>query len=285
MRVIAIGNQKGGVGKTSVAVNLSAALALSGEPTLLVDMDPQAAASDSLGFVQHKDPTLTVAHWYRNPEPLQAGKHIFETQLENLFLFPNSMDSMEAAISIARDPTPSTFIQRFLKCPAIRDRFSYVVIDTPPNLDCHFNNSIMAADFLLIPVSPELKTVRGLMNLQPSLVKLAEASSVRVLGMILSMVQANLNTHKRVTDFIDATYGDLVFKTQIMRSKDFPETDEFGRLSILNHAPGSKGAEAIMSLTEEVLKRIGEVSTGRRSKPKLWDGKINRAFDALAETL
>jgi chromosome partitioning protein len=284
-RVICIANQKGGVAKTAVSVNLATALAMSGHSTLLIDTDPQGGASDSLGYLPHKDSTLTLAHWYRNPEPLQASKHIFETQSPNLFLLPNTLDSMEAAIAVARSPTPSTFVQRFLKCPAVKDRFSFVVIDTPPNLDVHFNNGVMASDFVIIPMTPELKAVRGIMNLQDALEKLAQASSIRILGVLLTKVQANLNTHKRVTEFLRSTYGDLVFDNQLLLSKDFPETDEYGKLSVLMHAPASKSASSILALCEEILGRMSEVGSGRRTKPKLWDGKIARAYEALVETM
>lgn len=283
-KVFCIANQKGGVAKTAVSVNLAACLAQSGAPTLLIDTDPQGGASDSLGFT-HKDPTLTLSHWYRNPEPLQAHKHIYETSYPNLFLLPNSLDAMEAAVAIARDPIPSSFIQRFLKCPAIKDRFSYVVIDTPPNLDVHFNNAVMASDYVIIPVTPELKTVRGIMNLQDALEKLAQASNMRVLGMVLTRVNNTLKTHKRVMEFLHSTYGELIFKSILVQAKDFPETDEFAHISVLKHAPGSKSADAIFQLTEEILERVNEIGAGRRVKPKLWDGKIARAYDAFAETL
>jgi|GEM_PF-4102436 len=285
MKVISVANQKGGVAKTTLSVNLAAAFALAGQRTLLIDTDPQGGASDSLGYQSHKDPTLTLAQWYRNPEPLQAHKHLFETRQENLFLMPNTLDAMEAAISISRDPTPSTFIQRFLRCNAIKDSFDTVVIDTPPNLDVHFNNAIMASDFVLIPLTPELKSVRGIMNLQDSLEKLAQASSMRILGIVLTKVQHQLNTHKRVIDFIRSTYGDLVFNTMMTQSKFYPETDEHSGISVLMHAVDSKASAEVTSLFEEISSRMGEIGAGRRAKPKLWDGKVKRAYDALVESM
>jgi chromosome partitioning protein len=282
--VICIANQKGGVAKTALSVNLASAFATHSK-TLLIDMDPQGGATDSLGFQSHKDINLTVAHWYRNPEPLQAPRHIFQTSIKNLYLMPNSLDSMEAALYVARDPTPSTYIQRFLKCPTIKDQFDFVVIDTPPNLDVHFNNAVMASDYVIIPITPELKSVRGVMNLQDALERLSQACSMRVLGVVLTKVQPNLNTHKRVIDFLRTQYGDLVFNTQVQLSKDFPEADEYGAVSVMTHAPGSKSADAVVSLTEEIMDRINEIGAGRRSKPKLWDGRIAKAYEALAESL
>ncbi len=285
MKVICVANQKGGVAKTTLSVNLATAFALAGQQTLLIDTDPQGGASDSLGYQSHKDPTQTLAQWYRNPEPLQAHKHVFETRQENLFLLPNNLDAMEAAIAISRDPTPSTFIQRFLRCNSIKDRFNTVIIDTPPNLDVHFNNAVMASDFVIIPLTPELKSVRGIMNIQDALDKLAQACSMRMLGIVLTKVQPQLNTHKRVIDFIRSTYGELVFDNHMSQSKFYPETDEHSGISVLMHAASSKASEEVSGLFEEVMSRINEVGAGRRSKPKLWDGKIKRAYDALVETM
>lgn len=285
MKVICIANQKGGVAKTTLAVNLAAAFAIAGQRTLLIDTDPQGGASDSLGYQGHKDTTQTLAQWYRNPEPLQAHRHIFETRQENLFLLPNNLDAMEAAITISRDPTPSIFIQRFLRCNSIKDRFDMVIIDTPPNLDIHFNNAVMASDFVIIPLTPELKSVRGIMNIQDALDKLAQACSMRLLGIVLTKVQPQLNTHKRVIDFIRTTYTDLVFDTFMSQSKHYPETDEHAGVSVLMHATETKATEEVMGIFEEVMKSMKEVGAGRRSKPKLWDGKIKRAYDALVETM
>ena len=266
-------------------MNVAAAFALSGEPTLLIDTDPQGGASDSLGYQSHRDTAQTLAQWYRNPEPLQASKHLFETRQENLWLMPNSLDAMEAAIAISLDPTPSTFIQRFLKCNAIKDRFSTVIIDTPPNLDVHFNNAVMAADFVLIPVTPELKSVRGVMNLQGALEKLALASSMRVLGIVVTKLQTQLNTHKRIVEFLRSTYGESVFKSAMSQSKLFPETDEQAKISVLTHAFATKSSEEITAIFEEVNSRMSEMGPGRRAKPKLWDGKISRAFEALTDSM
>jgi chromosome partitioning protein len=285
VKVISVANQKGGVAKTTLSVNIASAFALAGQKTLLIDTDPQGGASDSLGYQAHKDSTLTLANWYRNPEPLQAHRHIFETRQENLSLVPNTLDAMEAAIAISRDPTPSTFIQRFLRCNSIKDSFDTVIIDTPPNLDVHFNNAVMASDFVMIPITPELKSVRGIMNLQESLEKLAQASSMRILGITLTKVQSSLNTHKRVIEFVRSTYGDLVFNTTIAQSKHYPETDEQSGISVLMHAADSKASGEIASLFEEITSRMNEVGAGRRAKPKLWDGKVKRAYDALVESM
>jgi chromosome partitioning protein len=285
MKVICIANQKGGVAKTTLAVNLAAAFALAGRQTLLIDTDPQGGASDSLGYQAHRDTAQTLAQWYRNPEPLQAHKHIFETQQENLFLLPNNLDAMEAAIAVSRDPTPSTFIQRFLRCNSIKERFDTVIIDTPPNLDVHFNNAVMASDFVIIPLTPELKSVRGIMNLQDALDKLAQACSMRILGIVLTKVQPQLNTHKRVVDFIRSTYSGLVLKHFMSQSKLYPETDEHAGVSVLTHSSGSKASDEISGLFDEILALMSEVGSGRRSKPKLWDGKIKRAYDALVESM
>lgn len=284
MDVIAIANQKGGVGKTGTTTNLAVALAVSGKRTLVIDADPQGGSSDSLGFLEHKHTTLTLAHWYKNPEPLLALNHIFDTGIENLYLLPNILDSQEAPAFLANDPTPSTFITRFLKCPQIKDRFDFVLIDSPPNLDIHFNNAVMAASFVIIPMVPEPKSIKGLRNLQKSMLKLSGSSQVRTLGILLNRVKP-IRTHNRLREFLRSVYGDLVFKTEITDNKDFPETDDFAHFGVILHNPDSKAAESITALTIEIFGRMQEVKAGRRSKPNLWNGKIEQAFEEAAATL
>ncbi len=284
-KVIAFANQKGGVAKTTLSVNVASALARLGKRTLLIDMDPQGAASDAAGFREHRDDTLTLIDWYRHPEPIMAAKHIFATNQDDLDLFPATMKAMDAEVVLARDSLPASYIQKFLKTPFVKDRYEYVIIDTPPNLDINFNNAIMASDFVLIPVTPEMKTVRGLSNLQESLDKLMKNCVSRVLGLVITKVQSNINTHKRVLAFYNDHYADQLFVTQISNTKDFPEADERGHLSVISHNPAGKSAEIILDLTEEIIAKIESIGNGRRPRPRLWDGRISRSFDILSQSI
>ena len=287
-KVICIANQKGGVAKTTLAVNLAASMAQIGYKTLLIDTDPQGGASDALGYEALKSSVLPLSNWYRNPEPMTAPKHIFESSIENLYLLPSTLDSIEAAFTLVRAAIPSCYIQKFLKVPSIRDRFDAVVIDTPPDLDVHFNNAVMASDFVVIPLTPELKSVRGLLNLQDALDSLSDHASFQVIGMVITKVKSGLKTHKRVMDFLRQSYPGSIFDTAIPDAKDFPETDEMRQITVLEHAPESKAAQAIMDLSNEILGRIEEVMKqprGRKPKPKLWDKKVARGFEDLVESM
>lgn len=286
--VLAIANQKGGVSKTTLAVNLAASFANSGLKTLLIDTDPQGGASDALRYDPLKSGVLPLSSWYRDPEPMKAPKHIFESPVENLSLMPSTLDSIEAAFQLVRDAIPSGYIQKFLRVPSIRERFDVVVIDTPPDFNVHFNNAVMASDYVLIPLTPELKSVRGIVNLQQALDRLADHASFVTLGVVVTQVKSGLKTHKKILDFLSSAYGGTIFDTQVPDSKDFPESDERGMISVLEHAPQSKAAQSIMDLSGEILAKIAEINKqprGRKAKPKLWDAKVSRKFDDLVETM
>lgn len=287
-KVICIANQKGGVAKTTLAVNLAASFAYAGLKTLLIDTDPQGGASDSLGYDALKSPVLPLSQWYRDPEPMKAPKHIFESSIENLYLLPSTLDSIEAAFSLIREAIPSGYIQKFLKVPSIRDRFDVVVIDTPPDLDVHFNNAVMASDFVIIPLTPELKSVRGLLNLQHALERLSDHATFQILGIVITKVKTGLRTHKRVLEFLRVTYAASIFDTFLPDAKDFPETDELQQVTVLEHAPESKAAQAVIELSTEIMGRIAGIMKqprGRKPKPKLWDRTVARSFEDLVDSM
>lgn len=262
-KVIVLANQKGGVAKTTLSVNIAFALAELGKRTLLIDTDPQGAASDIAGYRQHRDETLTLADWYKNPEPTIAAKHIFNTSHKNLDLFPATMEAMRASVILAQEPDASYRLQSFVRTNFVRENYDYVIIDTPPNLDLNFNNAVIASDFVIIPITPEMKTARGLSNLQEALDKNMKACKSRVLGMVMTKVKPTVNTHKRVIQFYEDHFADQLMKIQIPDTKDFPEADEKGLLGVIGMKGANKMGNVIFDLTEEVMSKADAISNGR----------------------
>jgi chromosome partitioning protein len=282
MQSIAVVNQKGGVCKTTLTVNLAAARAAAGEQTLLIDTDPQASASDALGFNPFEEsPISTLGDWYRNPEPLNAEKFLFETDIQNLYLLPNTLDSMDCESEIKNAGQPYGFLRKFINSKRIQSNFQNVFFDTPPHLDEHYKNAVMAAQYVLIPMVPDIKSIKGLVNLHKSLLQLSQDSNMRILGIVLTRVERT-NINRDCIDWLRDKYGDLVFNTQIDKATVFQETDKENKISVMRHSPDSKSATQIVELSCEIEERISAIGAGRRKKPTLWSRSIGSAFTDLA---
>jgi chromosome partitioning protein len=250
----------------------------------LIDTDPQASASDALGYnpVVHSG-CGTLADWYRNPEPLSAEKHLFETKIGGLYLLPNSLDAMDCDVVIKNAGQPYGFIRKFLNSKPIQSRFDNVFIDTPPHLDEHYKNAVMAADFVLIPLVPDIKSIRGLVNLNRSLQSLAQDSTMRVLGIVLTRVERT-RVHQDFSDWVREKYGSLVFNTDIEKAAVYQEVDRDSAISVISHSPSHKAAERLTELSLEIEERIASVGVGRRKKPHLWDRNFSKSFEELASS-
>src|SRR6266566_4386440 len=233
MKIVAIANQKGGVGKTTTAVNLGAALAELGHRILLVDLDPQANATSSFGLQDVEQISLY--------EPLlgeaSITEKIFPTRRDHLFIVPADLDLAGAEVEIARMPNHLTRLAETLKPLHADETFDFVFLDCPPSLGILMSNALAAADELLTPIQCEYFALEGL---------------VKIVRLIQQVV-ADVRQH----------FGERVYETVIPRSVRLSEAPSFGK-SILEYASSGPAAQAYRALAREFMKRHGSPTTHQK---------------------
>ena len=263
--ILTIVNQKGGVGKTTTAVNLSACLASSNRRTLLVDTDPQGNATSALGVDKHSLP-LTIYDLLLG-DPLSIDHVILNPLLENLYLLPANVNLIGAEVELLARDDRERALWRLLQ--PIAERFDYIIIDAPPSLGILTINAMTSATSLIIPVQCEYYALEGLSLLMETLRRVRGAfnPNLRLLGLVMTMFDARTNLSRQVTEDVRRHFGNLVFQTIISRSVRLSEAPSYGKPIIL-YDPHSAGADGYTRLSREVMARLETEEVLREDKPK-----------------
>ncbi|WP_371170163.1 ParA family protein [Aliiroseovarius sp. 2305UL8-7] len=253
-KIIAITNQKGGVGKTTTTINLGAALAESGKKVLLIDLDPQGNASTGLG-VEPADRNLTTYDLLL--EDASAVEVIQETDVENLLIAPATTDLSSADIELVSNEKRSHLLHDALRSPDLGGLdLDYVLIDCPPSLNLLTVNALVAAHSVLIPLQSEFFALEGLSQLMLSIREVRQTANrdLRIEGIVLTMFDSRNNLSRQVENDARENLGELVFKTIIPRNVRVSEAPSFA-LPVLMYDPMSKGSRAYRDLAAELSNR------------------------------
>ncbi|MGB0619301.1 MAG: ParA family protein [Myxococcota bacterium] len=256
--VIAVVNQKGGVGKTTSAVNLGACLAASERPTLLIDMDPQANASSAYGIV-NAERQIYDALVDEVPLPECA----YETELETLHVVPAGRDLVGAEIELVGKERREFQLDRAIK--ALGEAYEIVLVDCPPSLGLLTLNALSAADAVLIPLQCEYYALEGLANLTETVEIVRQQLNPRldIQGIVLTMADQRNNLARQVEAEVRSHFGDKVYRTRIPRNVRLSEAPSHGQ-PILLYDIHSKGAVAYQKLAEELLAQLAITDAPRR---------------------
>lgn|ERR1043166_2694625 len=259
MKIVAIANQKGGVGKTTTAVNLGAALAEMGHRILLVDLDPQANATSSFGLQGVENVSLY--------EPLlgevSITEKIFPTNRDHLFIVPADLDLAGAEVEIARMPDHLTRLTETLKPLHADEAFDFVFLDCPPSLGILMSNALAAADELLTPIQCEYFALEGLVKIVRLVEQVRDSGANKRLelgGIVMTMFDARTNLSGQVVTEVREHFGERVYETVIPRSVRLSEAPSFGK-SILEYASSGPAAQAYRGLASEFIRRHASPAT------------------------
>jgi chromosome partitioning protein len=247
--IICIANQKGGVGKTTTAVNLSAAMAVSEKKILLVDCDPQGNATTGLGIDKNR---VEKSLYHGMIGDAQAENLILDSDIETLKIIPSRVELIGFEVEMMSDPQRETVLKTFLS--RIENSFEYIIIDCPPSLSLLTVNAMTAADSVLIPLQCEFYALEGLGQLLQTMKRIKHNLNpkLKISGILLTMFDKRTNLSHQVAEDAEKYFKHLVYKTMIPRNVRLGEAPSFGK-PILLYDAASFGAQSYFDLAREIM--------------------------------